>query len=71
MREVIPRALEYHATALILVHNHPSRDPPPSQQGINATRKIIDAARPLRIGVHEHVIVGANGHSSMRAMGLI
>ena len=71
VREVIRRALEYHATALILVHNHPSGDPQPSQQDIKLTREIIDAARPLRISVHDHVIVGANGHSSMRAMGLI
>jgi DNA repair protein RadC len=71
VREVIRRALEYHATAMILVHNHPSGDPQPSQQDIRLTREIIDAARPLRISVHDHVIVGASGHSSMRAMGLI
>ena len=71
VREVIRRALEYHATALILVHNHPSGDPQPSSQDIKLTREIIDAARPLRISVHDHVIVGASGHSSMRAMGLI
>ena len=71
VREVIRRALEYHATALILVHNHPSGDPQPSSQDIRLTRDIVEAARPLRISVHDHVIVGANGHSSMRAMGLI
>ena len=71
VREVIRRALEYHATALILVHNHPSGDPQPSSQDIKLTREIIDAARPLRIQVHDHVIVGASGHSSMRATGLI
>ena len=71
VREVIRRALEYHATALILVHNHPSGDPQPSSQDIKLTREIVEAARPLRISVHDHVIVGASGHSSMRAMGLI
>jgi DNA repair protein RadC len=71
VREVIRRALEYHATAIILVHNHPSGDPQPSSQDIKLTREIIDAGRPLRISVHDHVIVGARGHSSMRAMGLI
>ena len=59
VREVISRALEYHATAIILVHNHPSGDPQPSQQDIRLTREIIDAGRPLRISVHDHVIVGA------------
>lgn len=70
-REVIRRALEYHATAIILVHNHPSGDPQPSQQDIRLTREIIEAGRILKIAVHDHVIVGAKGHSSMRAMGLI
>jgi DNA repair protein RadC len=71
VREVIRRALEYHATAIILVHNHPSGDPQPSQQDIRLTRDIVEALRPLKISVHDHVIVGAKGHSSMRAMGLI
>jgi DNA repair protein RadC len=71
VREVIRRALEYHATAMILAHNHPSGDPQPSQQDIRLTREIIDAARPLGIAVHDHVIVGARGEYSMRAMGLI
>jgi DNA repair protein RadC len=69
-REIIRRALEYQATALILVHNHPSGDPQPSQQDIRLTRDIADAGRHLRITVHDHVIVGTRGHSSMRAMGL-
>jgi DNA repair protein RadC len=71
VREVISRAIEYRATAIILVHNHPSGDTQPSQQDIRLTREIIDACRPLRIEVHDHVIVGARGHSSMRGMGLI
>jgi DNA repair protein RadC len=71
VREIIRRALDYHATALILVHNHPSGDPQPSQQDIQLTRDIIDAARHLRIVVHDHVVIGARGHASMKAMGLI
>jgi DNA repair protein RadC len=71
VREVIRLALEYHATAMILVHNHPSGDPSPSQQDIRLTREIIDAGRPLRIAVHDHVIIGSKGHASLRAMGLI
>lgn len=71
VREIIRRALDYHATALILVHNHPSGDPSPSSQDIRLTRDIVDAGRHLKIAVHDHVIVGTKGHSSMRAMGLI
>ncbi|HEX6376989.1 MAG TPA: DNA repair protein RadC [Allosphingosinicella sp.] len=71
VREVIRRALEYHATAMILVHNHPSGDPQPSQQDIRLTREIIDAARPLNIAVHDHVIVGSRTCASMRSLGLI
>jgi DNA repair protein RadC len=71
VREVITGAVDCHATAMILVHNHPSGDPRPSRQDIDLTREIIEAARPLRIAVHDHVIVGASGHSSLRAMGLI
>ena len=71
VREVIRRALDYHATAIILVHNHPSGDPQPSAQDIRLTREIVEAGRPLRISVHDHVIIGARGHSSMRSMGLL
>ncbi|HEY0445704.1 MAG TPA: DNA repair protein RadC [Allosphingosinicella sp.] len=71
VREIIRRALEYHATAVILVHNHPSGDPQPSQQDIKLTRDLAEAGRHLRIAVHDHVIIGARGHSSLRAMGLI
>ncbi|MGE5722348.1 MAG: RadC family protein [Sphingomonadales bacterium] len=71
VREIVRRALDCHATALIVVHNHPSGDPQPSQQDIRLTRDIIDATRHLKITVHDHVIVGSKGHASMRAMGLI
>ena len=71
IREIIRRALDYHATALILVHNHPSGDPSPSQQDIRLTRDIAEAGRHLRIAVHDHIIIGTRGHSSLRAMGLL
>ena len=71
VREVVARALEYQATAIILVHNHPSGDPSPSQQDIRLTRDIVEAGRHLKIAVHDHLIIGTRGHSSLRAMGLI
>ncbi|MGB8399817.1 RadC family protein [Bradyrhizobium sp.] len=70
-REVIKRALELSATALILVHNHPSGDPTPSQADIQMTKAIIDIATPLGISVHDHIIVGRNGHASLNGMRLI
>ncbi|HVE01650.1 MAG TPA: DNA repair protein RadC [Sphingomicrobium sp.] len=71
VREVIARAIALGATALIIVHNHPSGDPAPSQQDIRLTRDLVEAGRHMKITVHDHVIVGAQGRSSMRAMGLI
>jgi DNA repair protein RadC len=71
VREIVRRSLDYNATAIILVHNHPSGDPQPSQQDIRLTRDIVEACRHLRITVHDHVIIGTSGHSSLRAMGLI
>ncbi len=71
IREVIRRALELQAVALILVHNHPSGDSTPSQQDIRLTRNLIEAGRPLSISVHDHIIVGSSGHQSLRALGLI
>ena len=71
VREVIARAIALGATALIIVHNHPSGDPSPSQQDIRLTRDLVEAGRHLKIVVHDHVIVGAQGRTSMRAMGLI
>ena len=70
-REVIKRALELSATAILLVHNHPSGDPTPSQADIQMTRAIIDIATPLGISVHDHIIVGKNGHASLKGMRLI
>jgi DNA repair protein RadC len=70
-REVVKRALEVSATALILVHNHPSGDPSPSRADVEMTKQIVEAARPLGIAVHDHIIVGRQGHASFKALGLI
>lgn len=70
-REVVKRALEVSATAVILVHNHPSGDPTPSQADIAMTRQIIEAGKPLGILVHDHIIIGKNGHTSMKGQALI
>jgi DNA repair protein RadC len=70
-REVIKRALELSATAVILVHNHPSGDPTPSAADIQMTKAIIDIAAPLGIAVHDHIIVGKNGHASLKGLKLI
>jgi DNA repair protein RadC len=70
-REVIKRALELSATAILLVHNHPSGDPTPSSADIQMTRAIIDIAGPLGIAVHDHIIVGKNGHASMKGLKLM
>jgi DNA repair protein RadC len=71
VREVIARAIALGATALIIVHNHPSGDPTPSSQDIRLTRDLVDAGRHMKITVHDHVVVGAQGRASMRAMGLM
>jgi DNA repair protein RadC len=70
-REVVKRALELSATALILVHNHPSGDPTPSRADIDMTKSVVDIAKPLGIAVHDHIIVGKQGHASFRALELI
>ena len=70
-REVVKRALELSATALILVHNHPSGDPTPSRADIEMTRTIMEVAKPLGITVHDHIIIAREGHASMRGMQLI
>ncbi len=71
VREVMARALELAATSIILVHNHPSGDPTPSRADIDMTKVIIEAGRPLNIAVHDHIIVGRQGHISMKAQRLI
>ena len=71
VREVISRAIQLGATAIIIVHNHPSGDPSPSQQDIRLTKDLIEAGRHMKITVHDHVIVGSQGRSSLKALGLI
>jgi DNA repair protein RadC len=70
-REVVKRALELGASALILVHNHPSGDPTPSKADIAVTKDIVRAAAPLGVIVHDHLIIGRGHHSSLRDLGLI
>lgn len=71
IREVIKRALELSASSIILVHNHPSGDVTPSRADIDMTNRIIDAAEKLDIIVHDHIIVGRDGHASFRGLKLI
>ena len=70
-REVIRKALDLGASALILVHNHPSGSPQPSRADIQITQRIAEAGRLLGVVVHDHVIVGREGHVSLKAKGLI
>ena len=70
-REVVKRALELQASALILVHNHPSGDPTPSKDDIAVTLDIVKAAKPLGVTVHDHLIIGRGRHTSLRDMGLL
>jgi DNA repair protein RadC len=71
VREVVKRALEHSASAIVLVHNHPSGDPAPSRADIDMTRQIVDAAKPLGIAIHDHIIVGRQGHASFKSLKLI
>jgi DNA repair protein RadC len=70
-REVVKRALELGASALILVHNHPSGDPTPSKADIEMTREIQKAAAALGVTVHDHLVIGAAGHASFKSLGLL
>ena len=70
-REILRRALELAASAVILVHNHPSGDPSPSGADISMTREIIDAAKALRIAVHDHLVVGRQGVARFKALGVM
>jgi DNA repair protein RadC len=70
-REIVKRALEIGAGALILAHNHPSGDPAPSKEDIAMTRAIIEACRPLGIVVHDHIIIGREGIVSFKNLGLL
>ncbi len=70
-REIVRRALEVDASAVILSHNHPTGDPAPSPADIDMTRQVIEAGRALRIAVHDHMIVGRDGIASFKSLGLI
>lgn len=70
-REIVKRALELGASAIILVHNHPSGDPTPSRADIEMTRQIADAAKALRVAVHDHIVIGRSGHASFKSLGLL
>lgn len=70
-REIVKRALEHAASAIILVHNHPSGDPTPSKADIEMTRVIAAAAKALHIAVHDHIVVGRGGTASFKALGLL
>ena len=70
-REVVKRALELSATAIILVHNHPSGDPAPSRADIEMTREVQEAAGKLGIALHDHLIIGRDGHASFKSLGLL
>lgn len=70
-REVVRRSLELGARAVILVHNHPSGDPTPSKADMETTRQIVEAAKALRIDVHDHLVVGKEGVASFKTLGLI
>lgn len=70
-REVVKRALELNATAVIMVHNHPSGDPTPSRSDIEMTKLVRDAAKAVGIVLHDHLVIGKAGHASFKAMGLL
>jgi len=70
-REIMRRALELNATAIVLVHNHPSGDPTPSTADIHLTHQIIAVGKPLNVLVHDHLIIGRQGHASFKSMKLI
>ena len=70
-REIVRRALEHGASAIILVHNHPSGDPTPSRADIDMTREIAAAAKALKIVVHDHLVIGRGGHASFKSLGLL
>ncbi|MDB5707021.1 MAG: hypothetical protein JWN66_4137 [Sphingomonas bacterium] len=71
VREVIKRAMDLGSAAIILVHNHPSGDPSPSRADIDVTRNMAEAGKRMGIAVHDHIIMGTSGHSSLRALGLM
>jgi len=71
LRSIIADAASHGSAGIVLAHNHPSGDPTPSSQDVPVTQDLVEAARHMKIAVHDHVIVGASGRTSMRALGLI
>ena len=70
-REIMRRTLELGAAAIVLVHNHPSGDPTPSAADVKMTREIVALAGAMGVQVHDHIIVGRNGHASLKGMALM
>ena len=70
-REILKRALAHESTAIILTHNHPSGDPTPSQSDIDMTKEIVQACKPIRVAVHDHLIIGRNDIVSFKSLGLM
>ena len=71
VREVVKRALELGASGIIMVHNHPSGDPTPSRADIEVTKQVAKAAAPLGVTLHDHIVIGRHGHTSLRTMGVL
>ena len=70
-REILKRALAHESTAIILTHNHPSGDPTPSQSDIDITKEIVQACKPIRVAVHDHLIIGRDNIVSFKSLGLM
>jgi DNA repair protein RadC len=70
-REVVKRALELNASAIIMVHNHPAGDTTPSRADIEMTRQVREAVRAVGIALHDHLVIGRSGHASFKALGLL
>jgi DNA repair protein RadC len=70
-REIAKKAIELSASAVILIHNHPTGDPTPSVEDITMTKEIISALKPLAVKIHDHIIIAANDHFSFKAQGLL
>ena len=70
-REIVKRALDLGATALILVHNHPTGDPTPSRADIEMTKQVKNAVAAVDISLHDHIIIGRGKHASLKSMGLL
>ena len=70
-REIFIEALRYHAVSVLLIHNHPSGDPDPSEQDIMVTHKILEASRMIQIPLLDHIIIGDNIYTSLKEKGYL